>query len=627
MSSELDYSASYRISVNAAEQDHRIRSVTVFQTDRAEVKRRVVVELKVCYVRPVKTRVLTGRRKRGQNYVDIERLPSCINEDSIHVEGTGSAVIFDVIYHDPASVQKSSSTLLDDSPAAVCHRELYALEQERDIAREQFKFLSSYGFSLDSKVTNSEEMARFLDMFGPRQSSVAKRLQELDIQIARARKEYGAQKKVYESGHSEKRCTKVSVVVLAENDGRAELMLTYVVSHASWTPLYDVHASVGKSKGPSSALDLHYRASITQTTGEDWSNVKLTLSTASPQLGIAIPTLSPWRVGRVQPRSRRARSRSYSPVHPMIIHARSRRSRSRSRSHSPTRVVQVDCYRRGRSRSPATGMPAPAYSPPRIRAPSPMRWRDVQAVSTDALNTTFTIPGRSNIPSDETSHKVVIQVLHLQAGVEWICIPSKQLSVFLKCNVVNTSEFALLPGVARVFLDSNFVAKTRMEHVAPNDSFKISLGSDPALRVTYPPVRTLNHTTPQSTFLSRKEDANRNIATYSQRITIRNPSSTIAPGLHVYDHVPVSTDTVITVKVLLPSGLGPVVLPANEGTGKRNSKSRDWVQIRQGLKARWAPLDMGGEGTVEWLCDLGVAEEIELELSWEVSAPVGEIWI
>ncbi|KAG8688394.1 hypothetical protein FRC09_012924 [Ceratobasidium sp. 395] len=300
MSSRSDYSAaSYRITVNAAEQDHRIKSVTVFQADRAEVKRRVVVEL-----------------KRGQNHVDIERLPSCINEDSVHVEGTGSAVIFDVIYHDPSSTQKSSSALLDDSPAAVCHRELYALQKERDIVREQFRFLSSYGLSLDGKCTNSEEIARFLDMFGPRQSSVAKRLQELDVQVARMQKEYETQRDVYESGHSEKRCIKISVVVLAENDGRAELMLTYatlssvVVSHASWTPLYDVHASISKSKDSSSALDLHYRASITQMTGEDWSSVKLTLSTASPQLGTAIPSLTPWRIGRTQAQSWQSHSSS-----------------------------------------------------------------------------------------------------------------------------------------------------------------------------------------------------------------------------------------------------------------------------------------------------------------------------
>jgi hypothetical protein len=162
--------------------------------------------------------------------------------------------------------------------------------------------------------------------------------------------------------------------------------------------------------------------------------------------------------------------------------------------------------------------------------------------------------------------------------------------------------------------------------VAPNDSFNISLGSDPALRVTYPPVRTLSHTTPQSTFLSRKEDANRNISTYSQRITVRNPGVTCTSALHVFDHVPVSTDTVVNAKVLAPSGLGPAILPASEGTSKTNSKIREWVHVRHGVKARWAPLDMGGEGTVEWICDLGVAQEIELELSWEVSAPVGQTW-
>jgi hypothetical protein len=98
---------------------------------------------------------------------------------------------------------------------------------ERDIAREQFKFLSSYGLSLDSKTADTEEVERFLDMFGPRQTAVAQRLQELDIQISRVKKEYEAQKKVYESGQGAKRFTKVTVVVLADRDGKAELMLTY----------------------------------------------------------------------------------------------------------------------------------------------------------------------------------------------------------------------------------------------------------------------------------------------------------------------------------------------------------------------------------------------------------------
>lgn len=39
----------HTVTVNAAEQDHRIESVTVFQST-AEIKRRVNLDLKVCLV-------------------------------------------------------------------------------------------------------------------------------------------------------------------------------------------------------------------------------------------------------------------------------------------------------------------------------------------------------------------------------------------------------------------------------------------------------------------------------------------------------------------------------------------------------------------------------------------------
>jgi hypothetical protein len=44
------------------------------------------------------------------------------------------------------------------------------------------------------------------------------------------------------------------------------------------------------------AISLHYRATIKQSTGEDWKDVALTLSTASLQLGSTIPKLSPQRI-------------------------------------------------------------------------------------------------------------------------------------------------------------------------------------------------------------------------------------------------------------------------------------------------------------------------------------------
>lgn len=40
---------------------------------------------------------------------------------------------------------------------------------------------------------------------------------------------------------------------------------------------------------------------------------------------------------------------------------------------------------------------------------------------------------------------------------------SDSLTHSLKCNVLNTSEFILLPGAGSVFLNGNFVSKTRIE--------------------------------------------------------------------------------------------------------------------------------------------------------------------
>ncbi|KAG9093985.1 hypothetical protein FS749_013341 [Ceratobasidium sp. UAMH 11750] len=416
-----DQPVANRISVNSAEQDDQIDSVTVFQADRAEVKRRVKLDL-----------------KQGQNHVDIERLPTCINEDSIRVDGTGTAIIFDVVYHSPYRQQPSAPTSDDPNQQAVAEslRVLESLRKEREVAQEQSNFLTAYANTLDSKNVNVEDVGRFLDMFGPRQVALAKRIQELDVEVREAEEAYNeAQAKIYADRRGADRGTKITVTVLAEVDGEAELMLTYVVSNARWTPLYDVRASIAKSPDATSTIALHYRASITQMTGENWSDVALTLSTASPQLGSNVPNLSSWRIGFPAPPPPPAGG-----ALPAFRAASLNRDRHQQQQHSIPLRAQ------------ATGMALPK-----------MAIRSARVVDAGVLSATFGISGRSDIPSDEGSHKVVIAVLDLTAELEWVCVPREQESVFLRCKVLNASEFTLLPGEASVFMDDNFVSKSRIE--------------------------------------------------------------------------------------------------------------------------------------------------------------------
>ncbi|CAE6398649.1 unnamed protein product [Rhizoctonia solani] len=215
-----DHPIANRISINSAEHDDLIESVTVFQSDRAEIKRQVNLDL-----------------KKGQNHIRIERLPSGINEDSIRIDGTDTAIIFDVIYHTPSNHQNR----LADATMEL-RRAIEALQKERSITQEQSELLGNYGRTIDSKSVSIEDVQRFLDMLGPRQVAIAKRIQELDTQIEEEQEKLSeAQRKDYEDARGAQCGTAITVTVLAETDGPAELKLAYVVSDASWTPLYDVH--------------------------------------------------------------------------------------------------------------------------------------------------------------------------------------------------------------------------------------------------------------------------------------------------------------------------------------------------------------------------------------------------
>ncbi len=79
-------------------------------------------------------------------------------------------------------------------------------------------------------------------------------------------------------------------------DEGAQLALEYAVHGARWVPGYDLRMPRSLDGG-----SLHMRASIIQLTGEDWSNVRLSLSTADLARRADVPELKALRIGRRQP--------------------------------------------------------------------------------------------------------------------------------------------------------------------------------------------------------------------------------------------------------------------------------------------------------------------------------------
>ncbi len=81
-----------------------------------------------------------------------------------------------------------------------------------------------------------------------------------------------------------------------DTEQQTQLVIEYFVPGARWTPTY-----VCRLDSATSTANIAVRALICQRTGEDWSGVRLELSTALPMAWCQLPELPSLRLGKAQP--------------------------------------------------------------------------------------------------------------------------------------------------------------------------------------------------------------------------------------------------------------------------------------------------------------------------------------
>lgn len=133
---------------------------------------------------------------------------------------------------------------------------------------------------------------------------LAPRLEErraLDRQLEDAQRELELrQRRLHEASTARRteraRLSRVAVVTLSGPvDAAAEVSLEYLVPGARWAPNYALRLERGMTGGT-----LQMRASVAQATGEDWTGVALSLSTASLSRRADLPELRALKIGRRQ---------------------------------------------------------------------------------------------------------------------------------------------------------------------------------------------------------------------------------------------------------------------------------------------------------------------------------------
>ncbi|KAL0946274.1 hypothetical protein HGRIS_012526 [Hohenbuehelia grisea] len=538
------------------------------------------------------TRAYRFAVKTGQNQVKISGLPNVLDHDSLRVEGRGAATIHGVTIA-PTPIPPTAST----SPAL----QALLLKQSRlrkasTRSQKAAASLEAYLNTLNAEKIGVEQLGTVVAQYEVEGEKIDDRLIELeqqvkdvqteiDVETARLR---GSSNRNHELGQT------ATVGVFAEQEGEVEIVLIYAVYNASWSATYDIRVNMQAEEKP---ITLIYKAAISQSTGESWEDVPLTLETVTPTYGTELPILDPWRISiykRPAPR----------PMMAMAVPAMAMRS-----------VRAESAY----ASMPAGGPGAPPPPPMPV-----MQQMQLSVASQGNMSATYQVPGLISIPSDGQAHNVTIVQLELDAVMSWVSVPRVDTRVHLKAKIKNASEFTLLSGNASVYVDGSFISKSDVPAVSPQESFDCPLGLDSAVRITYHP---LSKKAGQSGFYSKSSTRS-----YTQRVTVHNTKSTAIGSLTVVDHVPISEDSQITVKLLapvLPDPGNKAVATAGGGSGKEKEK----VRVSEGVVAQWDgaddeeadPAALGKEGKLNWVCKVPPQGKLNLMMQWEVTSPLNVV--
>jgi uncharacterized protein (TIGR02231 family) len=276
--------------------------------------------------------------------------------------------------------------------------------------------------------------------------------------------------------------TALSVSIETPADGEAHLTVTHFVSQATWSPVYDLTLD---RQAPS--LKIARGVLVSQYSGEDWSGVDLTLSTARPSSQAEPSTLWPdlRRVG--------------DPI-----------QRERALLGAAEPMITMDAA-----------------------APAPMSKAITETAQRMMQGETivYHYPSAVSVATGVENLRLALDEITMTPEIEARAVPSRDQTAFLLATVTNESPELLLPGTAYLYRDSALVGSSQFEGLASGAKTEIGFGAIEGLRLK----RTMpERTTGDRGFISTSTEQDE-----SAVLSVENLTAEAWP-LRVLDQIPYS---------------------------------------------------------------------------------------
>jgi hypothetical protein len=444
------------------------------------------------------TRTVPVEGAAGNIEVVIGNLPEQIQPNSLFAEGGDDVEIRAVRFRTRAvgeqpreEVRKLDREILD------VQQQIQLTEKKQALMAKRTEYLGKLeGFvaptaqsDLSKGVLDAEALERLTTFSFAEREKIA----EEEIALAKQAHDLNEQLALLQRKHEEitagaSRTEREAVLFLQKAAaGPAEVRLNYLVNNCGWSPAYTMRANDNRKK-----VRVEYNALIHQLSGEDWSDVSLTLSTASPALSASGPGLAPFHVTLASQAAPNAPTvqkpagdddlfgagMSKGQVLEQLQGLNQKKLESVQMANNATDFE-------GQNRFNWT-LNTASYGVQQLEingdatALSVLRSEKLDDANGPTLS--YSLPGGVSLASRSDQQMVRIMQTEMESEFHHVAVPVLSSYVYREAELLNSGDKDLLAGPITVYLDGRFVGRGEIPTVARGQTFVVGFGADPQLR-------------------------------------------------------------------------------------------------------------------------------------------------
>ena len=402
---------------------------------------------------------------KGNQLVILDNLTHAIDPNTIQVGGTGNFEILSVkfeLFYPYAKSKPKGIEMIEDSLQEYRNQKFLldgennALDQERQMVLANQKLA---GANSNVSVEKLTAMAKFY-----RSKLVEINAEKLRNQNERVFvNEEVTRLNATLAGMNQYKSEQVGRIIIETNVKSAtsiNFKFSYFTHLASWSPKYNIKATSGVEN-----INVDYHAMVTQSTGVDWNNLDLILSTSRPTYNNQKPEIHPWYLDFITHRKSTSRGARVDGYYIEAVEVESEMDADMPAANT--------IYKNGEYQK----LSAASYT-----------WGEKLI---NALNTSYKIAQKYSVPSNNAKKQVFIKSIEIPAEFNHYSVPSKEKESFLTASIVDWGSYDLVPGNATLFYNNTYVGRSYINSNTTDDTLQISLGRDRGVILTQEKVKDL----------------------------------------------------------------------------------------------------------------------------------------